>query len=121
MRFLIDAQLPPRLVGWFEGRGHDARHVADLPDGLRMPDDEIWGHAAADGAVIVSKDNDFLDLAAVRGTPPIVLLIGLGNVSTADLLHLLDEAWPALSAELARPDAGVLALERERIVILRQA
>ena len=31
-----------------------------------------WQGARADGAVIVSKDKDFLDLAAVRGTPPLV-------------------------------------------------
>ena len=41
MKFLIDAQLPPRLVGWLVARGHEARHVVDLPDGLRMPDAEI--------------------------------------------------------------------------------
>ena len=60
----------------------------------------------------------FLDLAAVDGTPPIVLLIGLGNASTSTLLGLLDDAWPVLSAELAKPDAGVVMLEPERIVIL---
>ena len=27
MRFLIDAQLPPALCGWFEEQGHEAEHV----------------------------------------------------------------------------------------------
>lgn len=54
-----------------------------------MPDAEIWRLAAAEGAVVVRKDKDFLDLTAVRGTPPVVLLLGVGNASTQTLLRLL--------------------------------
>jgi predicted nuclease of predicted toxin-antitoxin system len=121
VKFLIDAQLPPRLVGWLVARGHEARHVVDLPDGLRLPDAEIWRLAAAEEAVVVSKDKDFLDLAAVRGAPPVVLLLGVGNASTQTLLGLLDDAWPVLSAELGRDDAGVVMLERDRVAVLRRA
>ena len=56
MKFLIDAQLPPRLVGWLTARGFEATHVAEMPNGLRMPDAEIWEHASHEGSVIVSKD-----------------------------------------------------------------
>lgn len=121
MKFLIDAQLPTKLVGWLTTRGHEARHVVGLPNGLRMPDAEIWQHAATEGFTIVTKDKDFVDLASVRGAPPVVLLIGLGNVSTSDLLRLLDDAWEALTVELDRPHAGVVTLERQRIVVLQRA
>jgi predicted nuclease of predicted toxin-antitoxin system len=121
MKFLIDAQLPPRLVDWLAARGRQARHVMGLPGGLRMPDTEVWQRAATEGLIIVSKDKDFLDLASVRGTPPIIFFIGVGNASTARLLDLLDAAWPTVSAELASPDASVVTLERERIVVLRRA
>jgi len=120
VKFLVDAQLPPRLVAWLVTRGHEARHVVDLPDGLRLPDAEIWRLAAAEEAVVMSKDKDFLDLAAVRGTPPVVLLLGVGNASTQTLLGLLDDAWPVLSVELGRDDAGVVMLERDRVVVLRR-
>lgn len=121
MKFLVDAQLPPRLVGWLVARDHEARHVADLPDGLRMPDAEIWRYAAEDGSIVVSKDKDFLDLAAVHGAPPVVLLLGVGNASTQTLLELLDVAWPVLSEELNKRDAGVVILERDRVVALRRS
>jgi len=45
----------------------------------------------------------------------------VGNASTSTLLKLLDAAWPALLAELARDDASVVTLERDRIVVLRRA
>ena len=54
-----------------------------------MPDAEIWRLAAAEGAVVVRKDKDFLGRAAVRGTPSVVLLLGVGNASTQTLLRLL--------------------------------
>lgn len=121
MKFLIDAQLPPKLVDWLAARGHEAMHVLDLPDGLRMADSEVWRRAASEGSVIVSKDRDFLDLASVRGAPPIIFWVGIGNASTARLLELLSEAWPTVLSELAAPDAGVVMLERERIIVLRRS
>lgn len=120
MKFLIDAQLPPRLAGWLGARGHEAQHVVELPGGLEMRDAGIWDHATRGALVIVTKDKDFLDLAAVRGTPPIVLLLSVGNASNVLLLQLLDAAWPVLSAELERADVGVVVLERDRVAVLRR-
>jgi predicted nuclease of predicted toxin-antitoxin system len=47
MKFLIDAQLPPGLVRWFEARGFVAAHVFEL--GLSSASDaEIAALAATD-------------------------------------------------------------------------
>ena len=119
MRFVVDAQMPPRLGAWLRARGQEAEHVQDLPDGLRLADADIWAHCLSVGAIVVSKDKDFLDMAAVRGTPPVVLLVTLGNASTAALLQALEVAWPTLLKELSRPEAGVVVLERERVVVTR--
>jgi predicted nuclease of predicted toxin-antitoxin system len=120
VRFLVDAQLPPRLAAWFIGEGCEGLHVAALPGGLQMSDFELWHRAASDGSIIVSKDRDFLDLSAVRGAPPIVLHVAVGNISTTDLIALLHRAWPLLQAELARGDAKVVTLEREHVTALRR-
>ncbi|HEX8223717.1 MAG TPA: DUF5615 family PIN-like protein [Allosphingosinicella sp.] len=40
MRFLIDAQLPPALCGWFEERGFEAEHVSERLGG-QIPDADI--------------------------------------------------------------------------------
>jgi predicted nuclease of predicted toxin-antitoxin system len=66
VKFLVDAQLPPKLADWLTARGHDAQHVAALPGGLRMPDAEIWQRAGVEGSIIVSKDREFLDLVHRR-------------------------------------------------------
>ncbi|MGH7886297.1 MAG: DUF5615 family PIN-like protein [Candidatus Binatia bacterium] len=30
MKFLVDAQLPPRLARWLQAEGHEAAHTRDL-------------------------------------------------------------------------------------------
>ena len=41
MKFLVDAHLPRRLVGWFVAAGCDINHTFDLPLANRTPDDEV--------------------------------------------------------------------------------
>ena len=60
MNFLVDSQLPPALARWIAGQGHTATHVLEM--GLEAADDTlIWEHARATSAVIISKDEDFVD------------------------------------------------------------
>jgi uncharacterized protein with PIN domain len=62
MKFLVDAQLPPALVHWLRAQGHEAQHVEDV--GLREANDRsISIQAQATGAVVITKDEDYVDLA----------------------------------------------------------
>jgi predicted nuclease of predicted toxin-antitoxin system len=47
-------------------------------------DRAIWMYAAANGFVLVTKDEDFHRLSVLHGAPPKVIWIGLGNCSTDD-------------------------------------
>jgi predicted nuclease of predicted toxin-antitoxin system len=93
MHFLVDAQLPPSLANWFAVKGHSGIAVRDI--GLRdSPDTAIWTYAQCTDAVIVTKDEDFAQLAAIRRPPPRVLWIRLGNTTNADLVRALEARWP---------------------------
>lgn len=61
MKFLVDAQLPPALCGWLRERGHEAAHVFEIGM-VAAGDAEIAAQAEANGAVLVSKDEDFVTL-----------------------------------------------------------
>jgi predicted nuclease of predicted toxin-antitoxin system len=107
MRFLVDAQLPPALASWITAQGHEAAAVRDL--GLRdSPDSAIWEHAQTTDAIIVTKDEDFAQLAAVRPPPPRVLWIRLGNTTNANLIRTLEAHWPDLIAHF---EAGAPVVE----------
>ena len=59
MNFLIDANLPRRLVHLFRERGHHAVHTLDLPDGNATEDAAILQYSDENDCVITTKDSDF--------------------------------------------------------------
>ena len=82
MKFLVDAQLPARLAKFLTGKGHDAIHSSDLPDGNRTPDSEIALRADEDGRVVVTKDRDFRDTHLLHRTPRRLLVVATGTSAT---------------------------------------
>lgn len=120
MKFLIDAQLPPRLKKWLIDHGaEDAVHVEELEGGLRMDDHEIWEVAKRHAWTIVTKDMDFFDMSAVSGSPPGVLLVRYGNCSNAMMMELLSSAWPEIEARLMRAEVRLILVERKTLEIYR--
>ena len=62
MTFLVDNQLPNALVGFLVSQGHKAKHVLEL--GMDEADDRtIWSYAEENHCVIVTKDEDFIDMS----------------------------------------------------------
>lgn len=72
MRFLVDAQLPLALAQLLRNHDHVAEHVTEIGPG-DAPDRSLWQYALANGAVIVTKDEDFSLMFAVRGETPTVV------------------------------------------------
>ncbi|MFN8456395.1 MAG: DUF5615 family PIN-like protein [Anaerolineae bacterium] len=60
MKFLIDAQLPRRLVYRLQEAGHDAIHTLDLPLGNRSPDQVISEISEREQRIVMTKDADFV-------------------------------------------------------------
>ena len=87
----------------------DSEHVRNF--GLaRAPDPLIWQHALSTGFTIVSKDEDFHHLSFLRGAPPKVIGLSLGNCSTASLEKLLRERCDEIILFAADPAAAFLPL-----------
>ena len=107
MRFLVDAQLPPALTRWLRGRGHEAIHVADIGF-VSASDDVIADRAAAQGEVLVSKDEDFVMLRLPDRFA--LLWLRCGNASNRALAVWLEPRWSTIEAQLAN---------RERLVEVR--
>ena len=102
MKLWIDAQLSPRLAWWLtETFSVEALAVRDL--GLREAKDlEIYDAAREAGAVVVTKDSDFVLLQARLGPPPRILWITCGNTSNAYLMDLLASRLPEAFQLLGR-------------------
>lgn len=88
MKLLFDENLAARLVADLADVYPGSAYVAAV--GLAGASDRaIWARAAADGFVLVTKDEDFHRLSVLLGPPPKVIWIRLGNCATEDVARLL--------------------------------
>jgi predicted nuclease of predicted toxin-antitoxin system len=112
MRFLVDANLSPRVAVLLSGEGFDSVHVGDV-ELLTATDQAILAYAAANDLVIISADSDFGELLAVsRGAvrPSVVLLRSAdrltpdqqAGVLAANLAMVADELKTGALASIAR-------------------
>lgn len=104
----LDAQLPPAITAWITANhGIEARAVRDL--GLREAKDlPIFEAARAAGAVVMTKDSDFVELLQRLGPPPKLLWVMCGNTSNARLREILSRQ---LAAAIIRLESGADLVE----------
>ncbi len=107
MKFLIDNQLPVALSRLLSQEGHDAVHVLELGMGSAS-DLEIAQCAAADARTIITKDEDFVVLAALGRCEAPAIWIRLGNCRTEALLGFFSGS---LSLILERLQSGEAVIE----------
>jgi len=109
VRLLLDQNLSPRLLIALADHYPGSTHVREV--GLRDADDDtVWQYAAAHGFAIVSKDADFHERSFLRGHPPKVIWIRLGNCSTDDIARLLRQHHADLLAFDQHPEGTFMAL-----------
>jgi predicted nuclease of predicted toxin-antitoxin system len=97
VKFLVDHQLPPALARLFESLGHNAQHVREL--GLMQALDPIIGqHATANQMVVVSKDEDFYNLATAPSSTIRLIWVRVGNCRTKALLEIFKAQLPRILA-----------------------
>ena len=109
MRLLLDHNLSPRLVARLADTFARVTHVSMV--GLdRASDGEVWAYAAANDYAIVTKDADFSELSVLRGVPPKVIWLRLGNCTTEDVARVLGAADSLIEDFFVDPEAGVLEL-----------
>lgn len=107
MIYWIDAQLPPQLASWLNQTFKvEARALFDL-DLRDAEDEQIFYKARQQGAVIISKDSDFVEMVLCLGTPPQLLWVNCGNVTNLRLQSILTKVFPRAQELLAAGEAVV--------------
>jgi len=112
-KLLFDQNLAPRLVRDLAELYPGSAHVRDLK--LHTADDDaVWQAAGAGGFVIVTKDDDFRQRSFLRGHPPKVVWVRIGNCRTADVAALLRARHTDVVDFVADALPAVLVLSRPR-------
>jgi len=109
MKLLLDANISWKLVNPLKEFFEDCSHVDFI--GLDVPadDNEIWDYALRNDFIIITKDNDFLNILEMNGHPPKIVLLKTGNNSSRALLELIKKIKPLID-ELLKSKNGVLQI-----------
>jgi len=91
--------LSTALTRFLISLGHDAEHVADI-ELASAPDSVIWRYAIDVGAVIITKDEDFLTLRTLHPDGPAIVWVRIGNTTRDTLLRTMQLAMPTIIAAL---------------------
>lgn len=109
VRLLFDENLSPdlprRLAAHFPSSAHLRDHSLVGAD-----DTAVWQFAAKHGFALVTKDDNFVELSILRGAPPKVVLVGLGNCRTSAVADLLIAERLKLEQFERANDASLLAI-----------
>jgi predicted nuclease of predicted toxin-antitoxin system len=98
MKFLVDAQLPRRLVSRLREAGHEAIHTLDLPLGNHTPDSIINELSLSEGYIVATKDTDFVNSFHLHRRPYKLLLISTGNIRNSELEALFTSNLESIAA-----------------------
>ena len=85
MKFLVDAQLPRRLVYRLRDADQDAIHTLDLPLRNRTENEEINELSIRESRIVITKDTNFVNSFLLSGKPRKLLLVSTGNITNAEL------------------------------------
>ena len=110
MKLLLDANVSWRLSARLQPHFETCFHVDFI--GLPIPakDIEIWNFALFNDSIIITNDEDFLNLSSTKGFPPKVVLLKTGNQSNHYIESLLIKHKANIELLYQSVENGVLEL-----------
>jgi predicted nuclease of predicted toxin-antitoxin system len=109
VRLLFDEQLSEDLVLLVADLFPGSLHVRSA-GGQGAEDQTIWQMAQEHGCALVTKDEDFHRLSVLRGAPPKVIWLRIGNCTTNEIARLLRHRTDELRMFDAQDEATFLEL-----------
>ena len=109
MRLLLDANLSYRLVKPLQELFPGTTHV--LNQQLNAAEDlAIWQFARQNNFTIVTQDNDFFELASLKGHPPKVIWLRLGNTANLNVLHQIQAHFTDIQQFIEQAEEACLEI-----------
>ena len=110
MKLLFDNNLSHKLVDRLAELYPDSSHV--MLEGLDNAEDPaIWDLAKEHGFIIVTKDSDFNDLSLMKGCPPKVIWLRIGNSRVSTIEQIFRENVLVINTFLKDLELGILEMD----------
>ena len=111
MKLLLDANISWRLIAILKEHFGECVHADDIPElGFPAKDAKIWQYAKDNEYTIITRDNDFNDLISIRGFPPKIIWMRIGNCSRKYTADILIRSKPAIEELWKSKEYGLLEL-----------
>ena len=111
MKLLLDANVSWRLISVLKEHFGECVHVDSIPE-LEFPakDTKIWQYAKDYTYTIITRDNDFNELIAIKGFPPKIIWLRTGNSSLKNTANLLIGSKSVIEEFCTSEEYGLLEL-----------
>jgi len=107
---LVDDNLSYRIASVLKDSFNGIIHVSNA--GLDGVDDSlIWEYATNNKLHILTKDRDFNDIQQVKGFPPKIIWLRIGNSSTKEIVKILKAQKTGILSFFESKTNGVLELQ----------
>lgn len=106
---LIDKNLSYRIGSLLKSAYKGIRHVSDVHLDTSS-DEDIWEYASSKQLHILTKDRDFNDLLQMKGFPPKIIWLRLGNASTKQIVARLEQHQAQIKDFLDDEHIGLLEI-----------
>lgn len=88
MKIWVDAQISPHFAGWLRSHFNVEAYSVRYLGMASFSDRAIFDAARENGATVLTKDVDFVELVERHGPPPAVIWLTCGNTSNKHLRRL---------------------------------
>lgn len=109
MKLLIDENISYRLVHLIKAYFPDTIHVSSIRK-PRFSDIDIWLYAKENNYTIVTFDSDFYEWQLMRGYPPKVIWLRIGNTKTETIANELIINKDQIHSFISDKETGLLEI-----------
>ncbi len=110
MKLLFDQNISFKVAKKIQDVFFGAKHLSDLRlEGSK--DIEIWEFAKNNGYCIVTFDFDFIDLSTLKGSPPKIIWLRLGNSTSEKIASRLKSDANLIADFLISEDTAFLEIK----------
>jgi predicted nuclease of predicted toxin-antitoxin system len=103
MKLLLDQNISFRITNKIQDIFPGSKQVRDL--GLEnSKDSSLWNYAKDNDYCIVTFDGDFYDLGIIKGSPPKLIWLRIGNTSTQNIEKVLRDNFELIKTFLTDPN-----------------
>src|ERR1044071_9827337 len=109
MNILVDQNISFRVIKKIENVLPEVNHINEF-DLVNASDHEIWEFARTNGYCILTFGSDFIEISMVRGFPPKVIWLRIGNTSTEVVARKLISEQNRIKEFLKAPASAILQI-----------